>query len=119
MSAMARRGHVRSRAVSAAVVAFTGVALVACPSSESGPPASVDAGADVVDGAAADAHADKDVFVGEICADGTPVGQCLRAVSCVPSCGAASVQLGCCPCPPGTFDELNCTLDAASDAAPE
>lgn len=39
-------------------------------------------------------------------------GECFRAVSCVAACGEEPVQVGCCPCPQGTFDDLQCTADA-------
>ncbi len=39
-------------------------------------------------------------------------GQCFRAVSCVEVCGAEPVQVGCCACPEGTFDDIDCGKDA-------
>ncbi len=35
--------------------------------------------------------------------------ECLRAVSCVSACHSPPVQVGCCPCPEGTFDDLSCS----------
>jgi hypothetical protein len=46
---------------------------------------------------------------------------CLRAIRCVHACGDSSaVQIGCCPCPMGSFDDIGCvdagaTPDAGSD----
>jgi hypothetical protein len=34
--------------------------------------------------------------------------QCLRAVRCVQSCNGAPVQIGCCLCPAGSFDDATC-----------
>lgn len=42
-------------------------------------------------------------------------GECFRAVSCVETCGGTVVQIGCCPCPTGTFDDLVCNQDAGTD----
>lgn len=39
-------------------------------------------------------------------------GECLRAVSCVEACGSEPVQVGCCPCPEGSFDDITCDKDA-------
>ncbi len=33
---------------------------------------------------------------------------CFRAVECVESCGGPVVQSGCCPCPEGSFDSIDC-----------
>jgi hypothetical protein len=37
---------------------------------------------------------------------------CVRAVDCVKKCGGPVVQTGCCPCPAGTVDSLDCPSDA-------
>jgi hypothetical protein len=34
--------------------------------------------------------------------------QCFRAMRCVESCNGAPVQIGCCPCPAGSFDDATC-----------
>lgn len=34
--------------------------------------------------------------------------QCIRAVECVTSCGGEVISSGCCPCPPGSFDSIEC-----------
>lgn len=39
-------------------------------------------------------------------------GECFRAVSCVKACGEEPVQVGCCGCPEGTFDDWQCGSDA-------
>jgi len=41
--------------------------------------------------------------------------ECFRAVSCVTACGTTPVQVGCCACPDGTFDDITCTGDAGAD----
>jgi hypothetical protein len=40
------------------------------------------------------------------------INQCLRAIRCVSACGSDPVQIGCCACPMGTFDDLSCAADA-------
>jgi hypothetical protein len=49
-------------------------------------------------------------FVGAGCGDGggCPIEECYRAVRCVEECGGPVVQSGCCPCPEGSFDDLEC-----------
>ncbi len=39
---------------------------------------------------------------------------CLRAVECVSECGGKVVQSGCCPCPEGTFDSIECNSNDMS-----
>lgn len=34
--------------------------------------------------------------------------QCFRAIRCVESCNGAPVQIGCCLCPAGSFDDVTC-----------
>ena len=34
--------------------------------------------------------------------------QCVRVVECVTRCGGPVVQSGCCPCPLGSFDDIDC-----------
>jgi hypothetical protein len=34
--------------------------------------------------------------------------RCFRAVECVKECGGEVIQAGCCPCPKGSFDSLEC-----------
>jgi len=55
---------------------------------------------------------------GEVCCGGKATSddgsdcaniQCLRAIECVASCGGEVVQSGCCPCPAGTLDSIECT----------
>jgi hypothetical protein len=36
------------------------------------------------------------------------VTECFRAVECVEECGGPVVQSGCCPCPEGTIDSIDC-----------
>lgn len=40
--------------------------------------------------------------------------ECFRAVTCVTSCGAAPVSVGCCPCAAPAFDDIQCPRDAGS-----
>jgi hypothetical protein len=35
--------------------------------------------------------------------------QCIRAIECVESCGGPVESSGCCPCPTGTFDQIQCS----------
>lgn len=35
-------------------------------------------------------------------------GECFRAVECVEMCGGEVLQSGCCACPSGTFDNIDC-----------
>jgi hypothetical protein len=37
--------------------------------------------------------------------------QCFRAIECVETCGGKVIQSGCCPCPRGTFDSIECAID--------
>jgi hypothetical protein len=34
--------------------------------------------------------------------------QCIRAIECVEECGGPVMSSGCCPCPGGTFDQIEC-----------
>lgn len=47
---------------------------------------------------------------------GGDCGECFRAVNCVKECGGEVLQSGCCPCPPGTFDDISCPLDGGADS---
>lgn len=40
------------------------------------------------------------------------VDECVVAVDCVKKCGGPVVQTGCCPCPAGTLNALDCPKDA-------
>lgn len=40
----------------------------------------------------------------EVCA----IEECYRLVSCVEECGGPVIQSGCCPCPKGSFDDIEC-----------
>ena len=42
-------------------------------------------------------------------------GECFRPYECVKQCGGMVVTSGCCPCPAGTFDDLDCK-DGGADA---
>ncbi len=42
--------------------------------------------------------------------------ECFRAIECVASCGGPVHQAGCCPCPEGTFDSIECNEDSSGDA---
>jgi hypothetical protein len=39
--------------------------------------------------------------------------ECFRAVTCVTTCGAAPVSVGCCPCISPAFDDIQCRLDGS------
>jgi len=39
---------------------------------------------------------------------GCTLTECFRNVECVVSCGGPVVQSGCCPCPSGSFDSIQC-----------
>lgn len=39
---------------------------------------------------------------------GGDCGECFRPITCVKECGGEVLQSGCCPCPSGTMDEMNC-----------
>jgi hypothetical protein len=43
------------------------------------------------------------------CGEEEGCGECIRAVECVEACGGNVVQSGCCPCPEGTFDNIQCS----------
>lgn len=50
-------------------------------------------------------------------AGGVPdCGECFRAIDCVETCGGEVLQSGCCPCPEGTFDDLECSADGGGGA---
>jgi hypothetical protein len=34
--------------------------------------------------------------------------QCIRPINCVESCGGPVLKSSCCPCDPGTFDDIEC-----------
>ena len=50
------------------------------------------------------------------CSTGPECGECLRAITCVKSCGGPAVTSGCCPCPAGTFDDIQCRKETGTDA---
>lgn len=43
-------------------------------------------------------------------------GECFRAIDCVETCGGEVLQSGCCPCPEGTFDDIECSADGGGGA---
>ena len=36
------------------------------------------------------------------------IEECYRLVSCVEECGGPVTQSSCCPCPEGSFDDIEC-----------
>jgi hypothetical protein len=42
---------------------------------------------------------------------------CFRPVDCVATCGGEVLQTGCCPCPEGSFDSIECTVSSSEDAS--
>jgi hypothetical protein len=42
--------------------------------------------------------------------------QCIRAISCVTTCGGPAISSGCCPCKPPTFDDIVCRADSGASS---
>lgn len=68
------------------------------------------------DGSGTEVPASKDASPEAAATDSGGCGVCVRPVRCVAACGAAPVQVGCCACPTGTFDDVSCVADGGADA---